>query len=330
MSGGVVWSKAAALAVAPRRGWDGVPPRAPDPKACFKRLQTAFTANAAILDAGELHKDADVELMKRARAAYSGKPSASLDVETEAAAYALMALRIGPRDKLREGDFIGLWAAKMGPAFAMEALALSARCQLAFIERGAVAKVLALIGPQGKTPPLNPAFEHFRREEGQGYRALRNAVLLAGEGARPALEAKAEALREGLPPALRATLTLAVERADWVASDLDPVIASGAGDAWWTQRLWFFALVLLLPTLEEARATFDRLAPNFLSLATGLLPLRFDLVARFGPEAAPFLVALTEQMGRASKPKMRLFAEALALLVHPNAASSAVIPSPGT
>ncbi len=303
---GVAWTPEAKRQVAPRRGWDGVLPKKPDAKASFSRIHDAFEVLAKALDTGLERKGADVARMKAARAAFAGGPQTELDVDAQAAAFALVGPRFTYGDRARDKDFIRYWAAVGGADLAMRALARASQMQTT-CTMGNSYDVLDLALVAGSDGKLEAPW--FRTHDHDRWRALRHVVLSAGEGARPALEATAAELRADAPLFLRSVLACALEREDWARADLDAALSG-------SQVLpWSWPLVLTLPW-EEADRYLDKLAPHTWALIQICEEIRFDLIASFGTKLAPRFMAATKDGADAAAETTRALGEALGLIVN--------------
>ena len=314
VAAGVAWTDAALREVAPRHGWDVAAPRKPDGKAAFARIAEAFRQNAAAIEAGMAVNGADAELTAAARDAFSGARQAELDVEAQAAAYAMLAHKTRHADRSRAEDFMGYWAASAGAAFAMRALA-RAGARVALAKSGRTYEV-AELAIWAAPPDENPV-PWWRASEGDAWRALRKAVLFEAESERPALLALAAELRPTAGLETRAILACALERSDWGREDLDAAIAI-PGRRGLAARVW--PLALLAPSADDVARDFDRMAGSVWELARGIDPIRYDLVARFGPPLAPILLTLIAKAGTTGIDRMRALGEALALIVTPEVA----------
>ena len=246
--GSLAWTDAALREAAPIRGLATVPARRPDPAALYAKIARAFEAFGPRLDAGMQRAGARKDAMKRARAEFAGPMPAALDLDAQAAAYALVGGKTTYGDESRRTAFVGLWSAKEGGAFAVRALA-RAEGQHCHVDE----KCLALTDKAGEVP-------WFRQREGAGacgrpdWRALRVAAVLADEEAYAAMVQAAEACLADGTPALRALLAVALERPEWSEADVAACLAAVQTP----DDLW--PLILVAGSLDEARVQLARFA----------------------------------------------------------------------
>ena len=286
-----------------------MPARKADPKAAFARIKEGFGICASALEKGLQRADADGDRTRAARTAFGGSPEAKLDIEAQAAAYALVAARFTWNDKARRADFIKYWSAIEGAQFALRALARSSEL-LAISRAGSNYDIveLAII----TDPSVKVESPWFRTAEDDAWRALRHAVLVEGDGAREGIEKLATELRSKAPLAIRALFTTALERADWAREDLDDALTNATvhhGAA-----TWQWPMVLALP-FDDANAYFDRMAPNAWALLQGFDEVRFDLIACFGPAIAPRFTVGMKEGAAAGADRLRSLGEALGIIV---------------
>jgi predicted DNA-binding WGR domain protein len=312
----IAWTDAALRAAAPIRGSDVVPARKPDPKAQYARIAKAFQRVASLLEQGSTTADfseglttahVDQALTSAAREAFaSAAPPGALDLDAQAAAFALVGPPIDWNDEPRGDAFVGYWAALAGPSFALRALA-----------RADGLHVLATSGPHSDlgalaivdVAPNDMAW--WRARSAPPWRALRNAVVLAPDDEHAALVAEAQALARTASPNLRASLAAAFERLDWARDDL-------AGFAGGNPPSWVWGLVVSTPT-AKLPALLDRVKGWHLMREIG--QLRFDLLARLGAEdGARVFLGLLDANASAGADALRTLAEALALVVSPSVA----------
>lgn len=266
--GTIAWTDAALREAAPIRGVSTVPARQPDAAALYAKIARAFEGFGPRLDAGMKCSGAQKEAMKGARAAFAGPMPATLDLEAQAAAFALIGPKTTYGDESRCAAFVHLWFAKEGGAFAVRALA-----QAESLHAQTDDKSLALVSAPSDVP-------WFRRRDRFDWRALRLAAARSDDEAYAAMVQAAEAcLAEGTP-ALRATLAVALEQPAWAEADVAASLASGQ----MADYLW--PLILVAGSLDEARAQIARFqAPtsgHVWYLANAIDAVRYDLLARYG------------------------------------------------
>ncbi|MBS2019696.1 MAG: DUF4132 domain-containing protein [Deltaproteobacteria bacterium] len=306
---GVVWTPEALREVAPRRGWSLVAAKKPDAKSAFAKIREGFELYREPIAKGLLRSDAEADLMRSAIRAFEGDPESKLDHEAQAAAAALVAPRLHWQDRVRRGDFLAYWSAVEGPEFALRALARSATL-IAVYQRDTSWKTVevALV----KAPVTTSEKHVFGAERNEAWRALRNAVLLAGDAARPSIEAVAAELRAGMPAETKALVTAALGRSDWAREDIAEGIAAHSVHR--GAPAWAWPLLLALP-LDEAVALLPTMAGSAWATMQGFDAIRFELVSTFGPSIAPQLITAMKEGASAGTEMLRSVAEALALVV---------------
>jgi hypothetical protein len=238
--GCVAWTDAGLRAASPIRGSELVPIRMPDVKATYAKLAKAMQGCAPILDAGTSHPGANKALMKQAREIFSGALPERLELETQAAAFALIAPKVSWNDNPRDEAFVHLWFAKEGAAFALRAfvrgMALSWQCE-------ASDRFIALIGHK----PDKENVQWWRLRELLGWRGLRFVAAVANDMEHAALIAEAESLARDSSVEVRAALAAAFEHPEWCDADI------GSGNE---PENWFWPLIVSSPTLILALRFF--------------------------------------------------------------------------
>ncbi|HRG98479.1 MAG TPA: DUF4132 domain-containing protein, partial [Polyangiaceae bacterium] len=292
---------------APIRGLATVPARRPDPAALYAKIARAMEGFGPRLDAGLKRADANKEPMKRARAEFAGPLPATLDLDAQAAAFAMVGPKTAYGDESRRTAFLGLWFAKEGGAFAVRALARAEALHCHVDD-----KFLSLSDKAAEV-------QWFRQRDRDDWRALRVAAALSDDAAYAAMVQAAEAcLAEGTP-ALRAQLAVALARPEWAEADV--AAALGAGQL--PDYLW--PLILVAGSLDEARAQIARFqgptGGHVWYLANAIDGVRYDLLLRYGAAAADILSDLISRAGPSGVERVRSLAEALALVVSADVAT---------
>ena len=304
ITGTIHWTPAALREVAPIRGSALVAPRPADPRALFARLSKAFADFAPRLERGAQRPGALRALMSAAREAFAGEAAAPLDVEAQAAAFALLGLPSGYGDDARTDLFVRFWVAQAGGAFALQALARAAGHHL-FLDQSELA-----LCETGTPSVVYPRV----REPDTGWRGLRELAAHAPDPEYDALVAEARHLAPGTTPRLRALFAIGLERPELcddadrralLQEDYSPVPA---------------LLALAAPDFAAARAALSGLRQSH-DLSRFLEYARYDLLARFGAEGATLLEAVLVKSPHAGADHVRKLAEPLSLVVSPQMAA---------
>jgi predicted DNA-binding WGR domain protein len=307
---GLDWSAQALREAAPRRGSDIVKNRKPDPKGAYAKLAATMKRAASAIDAGRKVDGANAELATRAQAAYAHPaPAAPLDVQVEAAAFALVAGKLDWSDTPREEAFVDHWCAVEGPAFALRALAAVDRTHTVAQGAGHSYELaqLALVGEERSGL-------WWRGRDYTAWRALRRAVVDLPDAERTKLMTAAKALATeaaSLPPrsaaGFHATLALAFEERSFVEADV-------AVD----QRppVWQHARALLAGSATDALAALDNGTSHAVWYTLQSLdPIRWDFLHAFGADAGAALAPLAKQAAVGGVDRMRSIAETMADVV---------------
>ncbi len=305
----VAWTEGALREASPIRGSSAVPPRAPDGRAAFTKLHKAARAVDKLIAAGMKRPNADVPRMEAVRSYFGvNAPGAALDLDTQAAAYALLSKPVGWNDEDREEAFVRFWLAGADASFAFRAIARAAQWEV----DASHDKYLTLVEP-GKDPPG----QERRTRGGDAWRGLRLADALATEAEHAALLELAGSLRKEVPPPVAASFAAALAQPDWCRADADTALKNptsrGVPD-------WFWPLLLGLESVDDVQPLVAQASQSPWYLAQSIEKVRFDLVARFGPAAAKLLIDIVNEAGVAGVDRMRSLAEALALIVTPEVA----------
>ena len=244
--------------------------------------------------------------METVRAFFAeASPPAELDLETQAAAFALLASPMSWNDEDRGDDFVRFWVAAAGAAFAFRAYARASELVVSAKHDHHV----ALLAPGAKIGDQ----EWWRTRGGPPWRALRLADALASDAEHAELVQLAEGLRRTSSPSARAAFAVALARTDWCLTDADAAIASPTPHG---VPGWFWSLLLGMETIDDAKALVDKSGQHMWSVVAGVDAIRFDLVARFGAGAAKLLVPLVKDAGVAGgADRVRSIAEPIALIV---------------
>src|SRR6185312_12070739 len=214
----VAWTDAALRQIAPIRGSQLVTPRAPDAKAAFAKLRKAAQGYDPLLKNGLREARAEGGKMESVRAFFAeASPPAELDLETQAAAFALLASPMSWNDDDRGDDFVRFWIAAAGAAFAFRAYARASELVVSAKHDHHV----ALLAPGAKIGDQ----EWWRTRGGPPWRALRLAVALASDAEHAELATLAEGSRRTSSPSARSAFAVALARTDWCLADADAAIA---------------------------------------------------------------------------------------------------------
>ena len=298
-------SAAALRSVAPIRGSSLAVARLPDAKSHYARLHKGMLGASGHLDTGEASPHADKALMRAARQAFAdAKPQSTLDLDAQAAAYALIALKIAYQDNLRGDDFIAYWHATAGASFAVRAFAKASTLHVDATESS-----LAIVDNPKGAP-------WWRAHELQGFHALRTLAVLATEPEHASLLAETAEVVKTLSAETRAVLAAAFERPEWVDAD---VAAMSTGSR---APHWVWLLLISLGSMDDVDRLLKRAniaEPWYIAhfIDSG----RFDFVARYGEACAPLLIDTVERAGSAGTDRMRSLAEALACIATPEVAA---------
>lgn len=310
VTAGVDWSPEALREAAPRRGLDAIPLRAPDAKSAYAKLASAMKKATSTIDSGMHIEGANAALARRVLSAFSGEMKRPLELEVQAAAFALIGPKLAYNDSPREDELVELWCATEGVSFALRALDAAERIHVKAKNKEHTYDLEKLAIVEGETTIEQSAW--WRARTYDSWRALRRGVLAAGDAARPALEKEASAILEapgGRTPsalnAFRGAFALGFERYDWVAADA-PADSRPAA--------WLHARGLLAPTVEDAMKALEGTAgPHSVwYLIQNLEPIRWDFLARFGAAAGPALVPILTQGATSGADRLRSIAEVLA------------------
>ncbi len=313
VAGGVDWSPEALREAAPRRGFDVIPLRAPDAKSAFAKLSSAMKKATSTIDSGMQMKGANAELARRVLSAFSGELKRPLELDVQAAAFALLAPKLAYNDTAREEEFVELWCAAEGPSFALRALDAAERVHVKAKNKEHTYDLDQLGILDAVTTIEQNSW--WRARTYDSWRALRRGVLAAGDAARPALEREASAILDapsGRTPtavnAFRGAFALAFERYDWIAAD-------AAADA--RPATWIHARGLLAPTVAEALTALEGTSgPHAIwYLLQNLEPIRWDFLAAFGAAVGPAMVPILTQGATTGADRLRSIAEVLAHVV---------------
>ncbi len=306
----VAWTDAALRQIALVRGSSLAVPRVPDAKATYAKLAKAARGFDPLLRAGLRRPDADVGKMEAVRALFAkGALPAALDVETQAAAYAMLAPPFSWNDESRCDDFVRFWLASCGAVFAFRALARASQ----LVVDAKADEHVALLGEAAKLGEQ----EWWRARAQPPWRALRLADVLATDAEHPSLVELAASLRPTSSPSVRAAMAAALAQHDWCKADADEALAHHAQHG---LPGWYFPLLLGAESVDEAQEWLSRASQQIWHVVGGLSEIRFDLVARFGPSAAKILVELVKTAGATGAERVRAMAEAAALVVTPEVA----------
>ncbi len=302
----IAWTDSALRSVAPVLGSAEFVARVPDAKALYGRLAKTMQAASAMLDAGAARPHAVKAVMAAARAAFSGAAAPeSLEIESQAAACALVVPRLLWTDHPRTDDFIGFWLAKEGPSFALRAFVRSSE----LITEGSDAMIALL-----DTAPTENAW--WRTRDSLGWRSMRVVAAIATGAVKAALLVEADALQKDVTPKLRATLAAAFERTEWCDAD---VAAMPTGP---DVPAWFWPLLVSVPSMEALDALLAHAkTPHVWYLAAAIDDLRFDLLARYGGRAAKMMMDIVTQASISGVERLRSIAEAIAFVVSDDVAA---------
>jgi len=307
-TGAVHWTDAALRAAAPIRGSDVVPPRAPDAKAIYARLRKAAQGLDKLVVAGLKYPNADREKMELARSFFADASFATpLDLDTQAAAYALFSKPVSWNDEDRGEDFVRFWVGAAGPAFAIEAFARASKLHGYAKHETHLAIVTKAVDEQ----------EWWRARGNTAWRGLRLAAAIASEEEYPALVDLAKKLRGEIGAPAAAAIAAAFARADWCRESADVAIATPSQHG---THDWYWPLLLGMDGIDDAIALVDKAGQSAWYLASAIDSLRWDIVARFGASAQKLLVDIVRKAGVAGVERMRSIAEALALIATPDVA----------
>ncbi|HEY1959088.1 MAG TPA: DUF4132 domain-containing protein [Polyangiaceae bacterium] len=301
----VAWTDSALRAIAPIRGSSLVTPRAPDARATYATIRKAAQGYDALLAKGLKRPNADRDKITAVRALFAETSAPEkLDLETQAAAFALIGKPLSWNDDDRSADFVRFWIAAEGAAFAFRAYARSSELATSAKHDDHVA-VLTAGADAGEQ-------EWWRVRGEPPWRALRLADVLASEAEHAELVALASELRAKSSVPARAGFAAALAHPAWCKADADVAIGTPTPHG---LPAWFWPLLLGLESIDDVKAAIARTSPHVWTVVAGVDAIRFDVVARFGPSAAELLVPLVKEAGVGGADRVRSLAEAVALIV---------------
>lgn len=306
------WTPEALRHVAPSRLHNIVTAKQPTAAAAWSRLrQGVDKANLpTLLQRGiAKHGDPGGHVARLLTWLQQETAPTSLNPDHEELAWLLIGPRTSYGDADRHGDLIALWCSIEGPTFALEQLA---RPQRWFVHSEQVPGThdLNLLNLSGT--PQTTAIPWWRESLVHDcWRQLRTAVLAAGESQRPTLQAHAERLRAGMPLSHRALVAVAFEEHAWAKEAIAAWQAAGTKSNDLTELLG--PLLLLEPDPAALQAALVATGRSDWELIHTMEPMRHDLLARFGVDAAPTISWLTTKASGADS--LRTWAGTLALCV---------------
>lgn len=293
----VVWTDGARRLALPARGGASDPARG-SIKSLYASIAARAKELARFLERGELDAGPHAALQRRVRESLQRpEPPDELELELEAAGYALLALEItyGDRNAITT-DYVQYWLAKMGLPFAFEAWARAKQ-----LGRAANGTSYTMTGLSLVSHGLQ-RHEHFENE--QGFRQLRRHVAAASEADFQAVARVAERYRAGASALQRLMLGVAFgENSSWVEQDLLECEKSRGSLPYWQERQLAGVMSLAFGCLSDpavAAKLLERFDPQLFFDGTA----SFDLVARLGVEAqVPLGVALAKRLQQESIPR---------------------------
>jgi predicted DNA-binding WGR domain protein len=305
--GSVAWTEAALRAVAPIRGSDRFVAKKPDGTALYAKLAKVVKGLAPRFEAGAKLSEArsHVELMAAARREFAGGSAPErLDLDAQAAMYAMIAPEVSWDDAPNGDDLVAFWHACEGGIFAIRA-----RAKAATLAARATRDVIALVDG-------TPHKRVYWRKQMPDWSAFRNVAAGAPPAEHAELVAEVEALLPSAQPELRALFACAFERPEWAEADLAS-LGINAPEAW----VW--PLLVSLGSTAAVHAAFAKLRgpQHRYYVLRAINEIRFDLLARYGVEIASDLVELIGRDAAGSADSLRTGAAALALIVTDEVAS---------
>ena len=303
---GLILTDAARRSIAPRHGFDLVAPRPLDPKADYAAARKAVAAMAPALEKGRaLVTSAENATRTRAvEAAYaSPTPPTTLDLETEAAAFALVAPRTEYKGNAHDAELVRHWVGAAGLEFALRAFVLGCSLETRSTRNQSYELDAIALAPQPKDAgvwwrglPLNT------------WRVLRNGLLLVSEEERARLLAVVAELREKATPHAAINLALTIEDGAWARAYLGAHTGRTPEVAW--------PLLLLAPeSVDELAPMTARLSTSPWEVGPKLVELGCDLAAIHGTALAPFLIERVREAATGGADTVRLLAATLTVLV---------------
>ncbi len=280
----------------------------------FQRLHTRYVEHASAIDSGlKAKKDPRVVLVKNTYA--SEAPPASLDLETEAAAYRLFAPIREYRDEHGGVLFGRYWVAKAGGEFAFRALAAA----------GKISRNRHGANPYNEAKTISLEDKPHEDPEAYGKKdavwiPIRDWVASLDAASYAKVRAVVAEIRKDVPVLTRAVMDVALGDPKFCAEDVDELLAKAGQHH--PMILW--PAITTMTNVPAIIAAIDKAGSGW--IVNALIEYLPNLVVSLGVAAAPVVQKIVEDTissGYGAE-RSRAAAEALALIRTPEVAETFV------